>query len=155
MILENVIPATTGVSPAETWRLTYFGTTDNFGDAADDADPEADGINNTLERAFAQNPLAVDVSLLPRAVRNLGGYFQIQFTRDTTATDLTYFAEVSSDFVTWTTLASSTAGAPTVASGAHSVIESGGGALRTVTVEDATPASLFTARFFRIHVTGN
>ncbi|HKK17270.1 MAG TPA: fibronectin type III domain-containing protein, partial [Opitutales bacterium] len=56
-------------SRIEDWRLTFFGTTANSGDAADGSDPDLDSIANVVEfttgsdpTAFSPNPL--DSSLL-------------------------------------------------------------------------------------------
>jgi hypothetical protein len=39
----------TGLTAQEAWRLTYFGSTANSGDAADEADPDGDGQSNLFE----------------------------------------------------------------------------------------------------------
>ncbi|MCW1921767.1 FG-GAP repeat protein [Luteolibacter arcticus] len=38
------------------WRHSYFANVDSAGDAADDADPDHDGVVNLLERAFSLDP---------------------------------------------------------------------------------------------------
>jgi hypothetical protein len=144
-----------GLSPVESWRLAHFNTTANAGSAADDADPEGDGVRNTLEYAFTLDPLVPSVSGLPVVTKNAGGYLQIQFTRNAANTDLTYAVQVSTDLTPWTIIATSTAGAATVASGAHSVVESGSGGVKTVIVEDATPTTAHANRFLRVRVTRN
>lgn len=42
----------------DTWRLANFGSYDNTGDAANDADPDRDGIPNLVEYVTSQNPNA-------------------------------------------------------------------------------------------------
>lgn len=44
-------------SQPERWRHRYFSFVENVGDAADDADPDQDGVVNLLERAFSLHPL--------------------------------------------------------------------------------------------------
>jgi len=52
------ITTTVAPTPIATWRQTYFGTTDNAGDAADSANPDGDAFINLLEWAFGLNPTA-------------------------------------------------------------------------------------------------
>ena len=46
----------TGLSTAESWRNLHFQQTEATGDAADSADPDHDGLNNLVERAFNLHP---------------------------------------------------------------------------------------------------
>lgn len=46
----------TGLSQLESWRQTYFGTTSNTGNAANNATPMKDGVNNLLKFATGMNP---------------------------------------------------------------------------------------------------
>lgn len=44
------------LSYSETWRLQYFNTTQNAGDAADASDPDRDGVSNLLELSTGTVP---------------------------------------------------------------------------------------------------
>ena len=143
------------LSPVESWRLAHFGNIANAGSAADTNDPDGDGLRNTIEYGFTLDPLIPSVSGIPTVRVNAGGYLEIQFTRNAANTDLTYTVQASSDLVAWSPIASSTAGAATVGSGAHSVAESGGGAIKTVTVEDSQPRSAASVRFLRVKLLRN
>ena len=44
------------MTPQETWRQTYFNTTDNTGDAADGFDYDHDGFTNAEEYTAGTNP---------------------------------------------------------------------------------------------------
>lgn len=46
----------TGAQPISDWRDLYFETTANSGDAADDADPDGDGVTNLMEFATGSDP---------------------------------------------------------------------------------------------------
>ena len=70
------------------WRALYFGTTNNSGAAANNADPDNDGIPNLLEYAFGLNPTNLDQSspLSPVVVRtNNANWFGCSFFRNTNA----------------------------------------------------------------------
>ena len=144
-----------GLSPVESWRLLHFGGISNAGSAADTADPDGDGLRNALEYGFALDPAVPSLAGLPTVRTNGSGYLEIRFTRNAANTDLIYTIQASPDLVTWTSIASSTAGAATVGSGAHSVAESGGGAIKTVTVEDSQPVSAGNVRFLRVKLVRN
>lgn len=73
-------PATT---PVQDWRLQYFGTLDNSGNAADSFDYDRDGLVNLLEWASGLNPTTA--STLPiTSVRN-GATFEFTYTRSVAA----------------------------------------------------------------------
>lgn len=59
----------------------------------------------------------------------------------------------STDLAGWTTIASSTAGAPFIATGALSVSEDGAGEVKAVTVEDSIPLGSIPRRFLRLEIT--
>jgi len=84
------------------WRLTYFGITDNAGPAADTADPDQDGLNNLLEYALGLDPTSASTAGAPQAAASDGNW-TYTFTRPTNRSDLAYAVEVSTDLVSWTT----------------------------------------------------
>lgn len=49
------------LAPRDHWRKTFFLTPTNSGDAADDQDPDKDGIPNLEEYAYGLNPLASEM----------------------------------------------------------------------------------------------
>ena len=58
----------TPLSPIEQWRFTHFGITTNTGNAADNADPDNDGVTNLVE--FNNFTLPADATSLPAFVWN-------------------------------------------------------------------------------------
>lgn len=78
---------------------------------------------------------------------------RLQFPRHTGRTDLICRVRASTDLAGWTTIASSTAGAPLVATGALSASEAGAGEVKTVTVEDSIPLGSIPRRFLRLEIT--
>ncbi len=129
-------------------------------------DPDGDGLPNLLEYACARVPwLADSAGATPvcRTITDAGNiYPQLSFVRDERLTDLTYEVQVSENMATgtWTTIASSTAGNPTLAAVGHFpvVTEATGsqitgiGVIRAVTVRDAQPVSANARRLFRVKI---
>lgn len=143
------------LTPIESWRLTYFGAIANTGNGADLADADADGLSNLAEYGLSLDPKLPANGAIPTTRVNGGGYLEIEFTRNTGRTDLTYTVQVSSDLVTWTPIARSASGGTTVGSGAHSVAETGTGAIKTVSVEDSQTAVSGSPRFLRVTMVRN
>ena len=83
------------------WQNTHFGA--NAGNATvagPRANPSGDGIPNLLKYALGLNPSVASVSGLPAMVLN-GGRLQMQFARNTGATDLILQVLASNDLMTW------------------------------------------------------
>ena len=139
-----------GLSPLESWRLTYFGSIANSGDGADLADPDRDGSVNLAEYGLSLDPKVPTGGGGAMTRINNSGYLEIQFVRNIERTDLTYTVQASANLVTWTPIASISGGGVAVVSGAHSLAETGAGTTRTVTVEDSQTTSSGSPRFLRI-----
>ncbi len=77
----------------ETWRFANFGTTANTGNSADLADANNDGEANLLEYATAQNPNAA--SRVALAAARTAGAVEITYTKNKSATDVTFIVEWS------------------------------------------------------------
>lgn len=73
-----------GFTPLEGWRLQYFGTTNNAGNAANEVDNDDDGDGNLLEFASGTDPNADNDSPLFRIDRS-GGVARVYYTKDTIA----------------------------------------------------------------------
>lgn len=76
------------------WRQAAFGTMDNTGPAADNADPDKDGLENLVEYALALNPNIPDADALPVWERD-DDTFVLAFPRPPGVTGITYIAEAS------------------------------------------------------------
>jgi surface-anchored protein len=77
------------------WRQLHYGTSENTGPAANDEDPDEDGIPNLLEYAFQLDPAASSTHLLPQAVL-AGGNLEMSFTPPPVVTGISWGAEWSS-----------------------------------------------------------
>ena len=86
---------------AGSWRQQFFGTTANAGSAADNADPDSDGIANVMERFFGLNPLVTDSSSAVPAVAMLDTNLVMTYTHSLMATDLTWQVQWSPDLSGW------------------------------------------------------
>lgn len=95
----TVGPALTG---AELWRQQYFGQTANSGDAADLADPDADGLTNLVEYALGLDPTVVSNANLPGVAAGASEW-TFTYTRPADRTDVNYAVEVSTTLTAWTT----------------------------------------------------
>jgi hypothetical protein len=119
----------------QTWRQANFGTTSNTGNAANTADPDADGQSNLLEYALGTNPNTAGA--LPVTVARSGNALTLSFSRIADAT-LVYKIEASNDLTSWTT--------------AHTYTEPFPGA-GTTTYTDTVSLTAQARRFLRLVVT--
>lgn len=80
----QIVEAGQQLSPAQTWRLAFFNTPDNSGDAADTFDFDNDGYSNLLERAFGTSPVDAGSFNHPKIAELAQGaqtYAQISYRR--------------------------------------------------------------------------
>ena len=83
--LSGTVSAAQTYTHQELWRFTNFGSYDSAGTAADDADPDGDGLNNLLEYVMGSDPNA---SGMPSATLALnGGNLEYTYARSTAAKD--------------------------------------------------------------------
>ena len=152
----GVVPAT----PREAWRLAHFGSGANAGDAADNADPNRNGIPNLLEYALGGDPLGIQPgpSILPRCGISEAGTLEFKFTRDPARTDVILTIQASDDLASpWIDLARSSLGSaflPLVDGVIVDESEAGTGSLREVTLGDAVTVAdpVRRRRFLRLLV---
>jgi uncharacterized delta-60 repeat protein len=111
-VMESVLSLLT---PLESWRLQYFNTSENTGDAADDADPDHDGLTNFTEYAFGLSPVDRTGNALPE-FKYSNNVLTATFTAPEGREDVAYSAEWSATMLpgTWTNIPDTgTAGAHT------------------------------------------
>jgi hypothetical protein len=128
---------TTPSSALQTWRQTYFGTSDNSGSGADLADPYGTGVSNILVFALlgpSQDPSRVTPNMLPQAQVSGGNIFY-SFTQPSGVSGITYGAEWS------TTLGSDDW---------HAISDTGSGSQHIF----SAPIGSNTQMFVRLRVTG-
>lgn len=89
------------LTPLEAWRKANFGTTANTGNAADDQDPDKDGLKNILEFWLVSPPNTPSVAALPVLASKIGGGYTFTYTRRISATDATYLVIESDTLQSW------------------------------------------------------
>jgi uncharacterized delta-60 repeat protein len=94
--LHSEILSLSPENPLVSWRRQYFNTAANTGDAADDADPDKDGITNFTEFAFGLNPVDRTSNALPE-FKHDGNRFTAAFTVPDEREEMHYSAEWSPD----------------------------------------------------------
>lgn len=144
------------LTPAESWRLQHFGTTQNTGNAADLADPNSNGIVNLVEYALGSNPNGNQYpqSMLPKLALAENGRLTLTLARYLDRNDLTLTIQVSDSLAgPWVDLARSTNGGPfSILAAGWAVAEAGTGNTRTVTVTEVPAETAQTKRFMRLGV---
>jgi hypothetical protein len=97
-------------APYDNWKFSHFGSNaNNPAIAGNLADPDLDRVINLLEYAHAGNPNLPDPSNRPVGFV-LSNRFQLRFSQNLSATDLTYAAQASGVPASpWTNLATFTA----------------------------------------------
>jgi hypothetical protein len=89
-------PVELDITPIGTWRQSKFASSENAGNAADNADPDGDGLINILEYAFNTDPNVPNPSPVSFAVVN--DHLTLTFKRTHPApSDITYWFEVTDD----------------------------------------------------------
>jgi hypothetical protein len=141
--------------PIAQWRQGWWGMPAATGPAADDADPDADGLWNLHEYAFGGNPSVADPSPLPR-IASTGGPLALEFNRNLTHSDLDLTVQAAgAPDGPWSALAQSLAGTPVTAlAGGVTVTETGTGPTRRVVVRDGVVPGdpLHPRRFLRVRI---
>ena len=123
------------------WRMDFFGTTASAGEAADEADPDADGFANLLEYATGSYPTAANGALWSAALA--GNHLALTFLWLKDATDITYRVIASNNLSEKTEIWSS-AGLPYPGGAAPSIRH---------TVNDPQDVAGNPARFLWLRVT--
>lgn len=133
-IQGTIEPVQAPLTPSESWRLLWFGTTSNSGPAADTAVSSSDGMPNLLKYALgldpttpATNPVTGDITT---------GYLRLTTPRNPDATDVLFLVEAASDFSSWST------NGTTIDLDTPTLLQ----------VSDGMPVSANTNRFMRLHV---
>ncbi len=130
------------LSPRAAWRLQHFGTADNSGAAADEADPDGDGLVNLVEYAFGLDPLQPDRVPVEAAV--LDDRLTLTYPRRRPPADVSYVVSGAFDL-----------SGPWEIAGVIETILGPGELLQTNRAFDSVPVSSGRRRFLRLGVVLN
>jgi len=101
--LQSTAVLTIVEPPIDFWKLAYFGANaNNAAIAGDSADPEHDGIVNLLAYAYAYNPLVANTN--PFTANLVGKQFLLHFPRNTSASDIAFIVQASTNLIAWSNL---------------------------------------------------
>lgn len=81
-----------GLTDSQNWRLTWFGTTNDGGYAADSADPDNDGIPNLIEYGFGMSPTVASGGAQVPQPQIVGDNYVLSFTQPSGVSGITYGA---------------------------------------------------------------
>lgn len=110
IITINQLTGVAAPTPVESWRQQFFGSTANSGNAADNADPDGDGLTNQQEYIFGTQPnVSTNSALLGTSVlpTNLTLTFTAVQASGSNYAGLTrhYAIETTTDLTIWTPVA--------------------------------------------------
>ena len=131
----NTANVTIEDKPFDTWRFENFAGVEltNPSISGDLVDPDGDSLANLTEYAFDLPPKTPSISQAQMSI--IGGYLALSATKNINATDITWDAQVTQDFISW---------APTV------IITNTSTAF---TARDQVPKSTYNKRFIRLKIT--
>jgi hypothetical protein len=131
---------TLSLLPVQDWRWKYFGTFESQDDAADDADPDHDGLRNLIEYALGDHPTMTNVAPWHGFLSE--DHLAITFPRRRDAVDVVYSVLASGDLATETEIWTS-ANVPYPGGESESIM---------TTVFDSESRLNHRARFLRLEV---
>ncbi len=123
------------LTPIQSWRQQWFGTTANSGAAADTAIATSDGMPNLLKYALGLNPLVATNNPVVGDITT--GFLRLTTPKNPSATDVSYHVEVTGSLGSpWTT------NGTTIDQNTSTLLQ----------VHDNTPVGSAAERFIRLHV---
>jgi DNA/RNA endonuclease G (NUC1) len=101
LAIQGTLTPVATLAPIQSWRLQWFGTTNNTGTAADTYVGTSDGMANLLKYALGLNPLVATNNPVVGDITT--GYLRLTAPKNSSATDVTVSAEISGNLASWTT----------------------------------------------------
>jgi len=142
---NNTVTSTvTTISPADSWRTQFFGTTNNSGPTADTSSYAGDGIANLVKYALGMNPTVPATNGLPE-MKVTNNKLSLTFNRQRSATDIVYEVQAAGDLFGFSN-------ATVLWSSASNAYGGGTNSSQTVTVEDTASTATTNRRFMRLQI---
>jgi hypothetical protein len=100
--------------PFDAWRFAHFTAAElaNQAISGELADFDGDGIVTLAEYGLGLDPKVANVTGLPTLGRDANNHPTLTYTRDSSATDITYIPEFTTNFATWTAISESASPIP-------------------------------------------
>ena len=139
----------TPFKPLAVWQNVHFGLNAQRGRRRTSGQSLGRRIANLVKYALGLDPTRPTAAGLPTVTKN-GGHLQLQFARNTGATDVTLQVLASTDLATWTAVATLGAGATAWTTTQGTTVTDNNG---QVTILDGVAAPATGQRFLRLQVT--
>ncbi len=102
LAISGTLVPIVSLTPVETWRLQWFGVTNNSGNAADSFIGTTDGLPNLVKYALGLNPLTVTNSAAFSDLTT--GYLRLTVPKNQNATDIIFSTQLTGNVAgPWTT----------------------------------------------------
>ncbi len=135
-VLQGTVSPVVVLTPIESWRQQWFGTTNNTGNAADAYVSTTDGMPNLLKYSLGLDPIVATNYPVTSDIST--GYLRLTVPRNPNATDVTFLVEATASLnLSWTT------NGTTVDQNTPTLLQ----------VHNNTPVSSSTEGFIRLRVT--
>lgn len=134
--LQGTVAPVAMLTPIESWRQQWFGTTNNTGNAADTYAGTSDGMPNLLKYALGLDPLVPAANPVVGDINT--GYLRLTVPKNPDATDVTFLIEVTGDLTS-----PFTTNGTTIDQNTPTLLQ----------VHDNTPVNSSAAGFIRLRIT--
>jgi hypothetical protein len=141
---NTVTNTVTTISPADSWRTQYFGSTNNSGAAADTHSYAGDGIANLVKYALGMDPTIPATNGLPE-MKMTNSRLALTFNRQKSAIDIVYEVQAAGDLFGFSN-------ATVLWSSASNAYGGGTNASEAVTIQDAVDSATASRRFMRLKI---
>jgi hypothetical protein len=142
---NTVTNTVTTISPADSWRTQYFGSSDNSGNGADTNAPAGDGIPNLVKYALGITSVLTPATNGLPEMKMTNSRLALTFNRQKSATDIVYEVQAAGDLFGFSN-------ATVLWSSASNGYGGGTNPSQAVTVQDTVDSTATNRRFMRLQI---